>query len=185
MQPCDRRQGQGLQLARTTFLHDAIAAKKAARAAEEERLRAAFAAIDTDGSKSLSFEEVLAATRGGRMDLSTRTTKTFGHQLLPSQNSQFVHPLAPLVLLIDAWWGLIGCAFLAQWLGLLPPIAKVRERRVIFDRAGPNGRTSLGTVLQAAPSSSMSYNASEELIAVLRVRFIIVMVAACLVNLFA
>ena len=128
--------------------------------------------------------------------LRALTLPSVGHQLVPSQNRQYVHRLAWLYLLLRASY----LSFLWRWLGL-PRLLRLRERLLVVEEeeeeeggegkvkkggaAGAAAPPTIGTVLEAAPSSDMTYNAGAEVLGVFRVRAALVVCLACAINLAA
>lgn len=131
---------------------------------------------------ALDRYDVSEKEQAGSVAPASDTSTAYGNQLLPSQNSQFVHPLAPWVLFMYATLGLFRLTWLATLLGLLPAVRRVRERNIIVSNGSANTPPHIGTILCSAPSSDLTYNASQELLGILRVRAYIAIVFAWCVN---
>jgi hypothetical protein len=138
--------------------------------------------LDPKSTGSVSMERLqdFAELTPGR--LRSVLLPSMGHQLLPSQNTQWVHSLAPLYLLLQACfapylWGALG----------LPKVMSLRERLlVVRERPQAEGNfeaPDIRTIVLAAPSSDMTYNAGQHQMAVFRARAILALLGAVAINL--
>jgi hypothetical protein len=143
-------------------------------------------ALLLDAQQVLDRRAMLAAAVNQHEPSTLRSLllPTVGHQLLPSQNRQWVHSLAWLYLLLKALY----CSFLWRLLRL-PPLLRLRERLLVVEEeeeegtpVGSGAAPAIGTILESAPSSDLTYNASAEVISVFRVRASLAVCACFLIN---
>jgi hypothetical protein len=138
-----------------------------------------FSAIDVDGSGSISHAELAASMVNSPGQLRGLLLPSVGHQLLPSQNSQWVYRYALLYLLLEAAF----VPFLWRFLGLAS-IVRLRDRVLVVEE-GEGRVPRISTIVLATPSSDTSYNAGQHVIAVFRVRALVGMCCAVVINMLA
>ena len=112
--------------------------------------------------------------------LRALTFPSVGHQLVPSQNRMRVHRLAWLYLLLRAFY----VSYLWDFLGL-PKLMRLRERLLVVEEEEGTSTSppKIGTILESAPSSDMTYNAGAEMLGVYRMRAVLAIFFCCVGNL--